>query len=136
EVIERSVSRIPSGVHRQSGGEIIRKLKSRRDMLATAAYQYYHILEKEVPYNKYGLIPSVDYNASDLVFLGLTYQIKSRTLKENTLVNNQRITGNYALKTGAYVLRYMAEFYSFLSPHTDLIIKSSFNGPKYTSNYY
>ncbi|HEV8081535.1 MAG TPA: hypothetical protein VGP43_12550, partial [Chitinophagaceae bacterium] len=47
-VIESAIKQMPAEIFAISGNEIIAKLKSRRDLLAIYATQYYHFLAKEV----------------------------------------------------------------------------------------
>ncbi len=87
-------------------------------------------------YDKSGIIPSLDYNAEDGLFLGGGYGMKHYGFRKFPHSYDQSLTGNYAPKTEAYSLRYDANFYSLFSKNMDVVLKAHLNAPKYTSNYY
>lgn len=87
-------------------------------------------------YDKSGIKPSIDYNADDGLFFGGGYGIKHYGFRKEPYSYDQSIIGNYAPKTGAYTIRYAANFYSLFGPNNDVVLNANFNGPKYTFNYY
>ena len=87
-------------------------------------------------YDKSGIKPSVDYNAYDGLFLGGGYGVKHYGFRKSPYSYDQSLIGNYAPKTGAYMVRYKANFYSLFARNVDVIVKAFLNGPKYTFNYY
>lgn len=87
-------------------------------------------------YDKKGIRPSLDYNPDDGIFLGGGYKVRHYGFRKFPYSYDQTLIGNYAPKTGAYVIRYDANFYSLFARNADLVFKGHFNGPKYTFNYY
>ena len=87
-------------------------------------------------YDKSGIQPSIDYNADDGLFFGGGYGIKHYGFRKEPYSYDQSLTGNYAPKTGAYTIRYNANFYSLFAPNVDIVLSAALNGPKYTFNYY
>jgi hypothetical protein len=83
-----------------------------------------------------GIKPSFDYNSSDGIFLGGGYGLRHYGFRKEPYSYDQRVTGNYAPKTGAYTIRYHANFYSIFGPNLDVVLNAALNGPKYTFNYY
>jgi hypothetical protein len=87
-------------------------------------------------YDKKGKIPALDFNGEDGLFLGAGYSTKHYGFRKEPFSYNQQISGAFAPKTGAYYIRASANFYSILGKNNDLIFNATYNGPKYTFNYY
>lgn len=87
-------------------------------------------------YDKKSFGPSLDYNADDRIFLGLSFERRHFGFRTDPASYTQKISGNFAPKTAAYTIRYDASFYSLFGRNTDLVLNAEYNGPKYTFNYY
>ncbi len=87
-------------------------------------------------YDRSGVVPFVDFNGDDFVFLGLGYGIKKNGFRKTPYASEQDIAGNVAPKTGAYNLRYRGDFYSVGAPNTDIVLRAAWNNPRSTFSYY
>ncbi len=87
-------------------------------------------------YDNKGFRPSFDFNADDRLFIGGGFGIKHYGFRKLPASYDMSLTGNYAPKTGAYVIKYKADIYSLFGRNNDILFRAIFNGPKYTFNYY
>ncbi|HEY1009353.1 MAG TPA: metallophosphoesterase, partial [Daejeonella sp.] len=87
-------------------------------------------------YDNKGFRPSFDFNADDRLFIGGGFGVKHYGFRKFPASYDMSLTGNYAPKTGAYTIRYKADIYSIFGKNNDVLFRASFNGPKYTFNYY
>ncbi len=87
-------------------------------------------------YDKAGVKPFLDFNSDDGVFLGGGYGMKHYGFRKEPYSYDQSLVANYAPKTGAHVIRYQANVYSLFARNFDVVLRASYNGPKYTFNYY
>lgn len=92
--------------------------------------------ENAFTYDKNGIKPSFDYNSEDGLFIGGGYGMRHYGFRKFPYSYNQNLIGNYAPKTGAYTIRYDANFYSLFARNVDVVLKAHLNAPKYTFNYY
>ena len=116
-------------------GNVIHKSQNIR--LRLSASPAVHIFEpKWFNYDTYLPMLSIDYNADDKFFIGATYSITHYGFRKKPYSYNQTIKGNFAPKTQAYTIGYSGTFYSLFKRNYDLLLSTSYNGPKYTFNYY
>ncbi|MHB1177112.1 MAG: metallophosphoesterase [Daejeonella sp.] len=87
-------------------------------------------------YDKSGIKPYFDFNSDDGLFIGGGYGVRHYGFRKFPYSYDQNLVGNYAPKTGAYTVRYLANFYSIFGRNLDVVFRGIFNGPKYTFNYY
>ena len=87
-------------------------------------------------YDKAGVKPFFDYNSEDGIFLGGGYAMKHYGFRKEPYSYDQSLVANYAPKTYAHVIRYQANIYSLFARNVDVVVNATYNGPKYTFNYY
>ncbi|WP_207424753.1 BamA/TamA family outer membrane protein [Desertivirga brevis] len=81
-------------------------------------------------------LPSLDFNADDAFFVGAGFSRIHYGFRKQPYSYKQSVKANYAPKTGAYTIGYRGDFYSLFKRNNDLLLRTSYNGPKYTFNYY
>ena len=116
-------------------GNIINKGDNTRLRLS-ASPTIHEFQENWFQYDKSSPIPSFDYNPDDGIFFGGGYSVTHYGFRKQPYSYNQTLKGNFAPKTRAYSIQYAASFYSLFKRNHDLLIRTSYNGPKYTFNYY
>ncbi len=87
-------------------------------------------------YSKSGKTVSLDYDSDDGAFIGGGFTTKHYGFRKEPYSYDQTLIGRYAPKTGAYIIKYKANFYSLFGKNTDLVLHAAYNNPQHTFNYY
>ncbi|MBC7912722.1 MAG: metallophosphoesterase [Pyrinomonadaceae bacterium] len=105
--------------------------------LELSKYESVHSYNRNAfKYDKSSPIPSLDYNVDDGLFIGAGYMLKHYGFRKEPYSYTQLLKGNYAPKTRAHSINYEGNIYSIFGTNKDILLRASFNGPKYTFNYY
>lgn len=87
-------------------------------------------------YDKRGVVPFLDYNADDKVFLGAGIGWKHYSFKKEPYSWDQKLVANVAPKTLAHTIMYSGTFYSLFGRNNDIVFSAAYNGPQYTFNFF
>ena len=118
-----------------SEGNITNKGSNTRLRLSSDPYINYYT-PNWFNYDGMSPVPSLDYNADDGFFFGGGLAKKHYSFRKQPYSSVQTLRGNFAPKTQAYSISYQGIFYSLFKRNRDLVFQTSYNGPKYTFNYY
>jgi hypothetical protein len=133
-VIEEAISMWPEEVYKKIGGEIIAKLKTRRDHLSEAAKKFYSIITKDAIVTGTDMIETVeivriDDNQTSIKIFNqnesLTYSRiflteETKTIKIHTLKGNDQITLTGSVNKGIEIEIYGGEGNDLIADHSQV----------------
>lgn len=90
---------------------------------------------KEFKYDKVSPLASVEYNKDDGIFLGAGVLWEKQGFKKEPYAMKQSIKGNYAIKSGAFNIKYHGLAVDVIQ-NFDLVWEGDVKAPDYAFNYF
>lgn len=87
-------------------------------------------------YNKTGPKFNIEFNEDDGLFIGGGLSRKTYGFRKDPAKSEHAFIANYASRTGAFNVRYKADYYSLFGKNWDLSFNSKWLGPNFALNYF